>query len=477
MSGNVFGIGIMNLRFSIKRTILVALAVAVGVFLILFYYTMAGCMIDLESAKSLNNMEYRRITLFSGNSINDIQTISLNEALELGKTSHIESSHISREPLNYDSNVIDANELLDGVFEINGVKINAFGLPVITAYDGFVIFDPYIVSSAKRCFRDYRQLLHGNLISNSNTGRYEVIIDDVSAYRFSNINELNRDEAISSMHGKTVIFYAGGQKFEAQITGIYDYRSVIMRSETEDKDTWEVFEGYENFQFSSYEIENSLDYIDGFSFGCPIIINESLAKALELSSNIELTEKETLNGKVYYYVDELENVELVYNSLKGRTSCYLSNSINKAEAAIKKFTAFKNGIVLVAIAILALNLVSFINISIVIIYERKTYVGILRVVGFSKRSIMLIMTIESLMMAFLGWITGVILLLITRGILSSYLFNKLQEDGIMRIIRIPMPWLQLVVSLFIVVLLAIIISGLVSWYLLKKNSRVQLLIK
>jgi putative ABC transport system permease protein len=149
-------------------------------------------------------------------------------------------------------------------------------------------------------------------------------------------------------------------------------------------------------------------------------INPSNAVFMDENTFLSQLDPYGVVGGIIVYVDSLRNIDYVTNELKAlfpmdqvlNPSTFLS-SLNQFFTALETFLALVSGISFVIVGIWIFDTM-MLN-----VIQRTREFGIMRAVGFSGRSIPLLLIVEALIMALIGSVIGITLLAFVAHLLPS----------------------------------------------------------
>lgn len=451
---DIFALSLKNVKIDKIRTVLVSVTIGLGVFLILIFSVMQNSAVEIEKMKSENNPEYRKVTILSLQDSNrknyEAAGIDVYSLADITQMEHVKSVHLVNEFTSDDSDTVnylsDQDLLKSRIGEaiwIDGIEIKSPEKKLWTAFDKFNPFDLTKIELAQMVNDSFSVYKCGRPLSNE-SNKLEVIMDDVTAYRFSRSKGLSitRNEAISRLLNKNISFFVNGQVINAVIVGIYDYKSYMSRPLSESLEDKQLMDAFENIVLDDEELNGStpLTHAD---ICFPIFMNENLRRVIEevytgKNNGVELALFQNYQGRVEVVVDNITNLESVTNRLKEKYSYFVTSKQDQAKTAINRMFFFKRIIMLIGIIIAVIALLSVINTMFMVIDERQHYIGVLMSTGYSKASVIKVITSEAVWFGIFGNMIGILLTVFAKEIFSLLIHKSLHEAELYKYVSIEL---------------------------------------
>ncbi|MFW6016102.1 MAG: FtsX-like permease family protein [bacterium] len=440
---DLINIGLKNIKGNIIRTIMVCSLIGLSVFLILTYDAMQNAMIKVKDMKTESNIELRQIKIDGykifeneeGRVYGEEGIINLRDIQEISEIEQVQGVW----PLNFFQRYTYPGLNIKKIL-IDGIQQEACHL--MNLYDELDFFDIAKVNRERMIDSDFKKIVAGREFKRG-TDDFEVIISEDRVPIPFNKTVYIDQQFYNGVINKKVTFVLEGERVEANIVGIYSNK---IRPLNESKDT--------NFKNT---------YVTGHNYSTsdlPIFINEALAIELLHKSDIFINKENYIPREVIVTVNDISQVEEVTKIIEEKYNYYCRSNISEAKLRMESLFFYKRVLGILGGMLLLIVLVIIINTMFMVLRERVRYIGVLKSVGYKKRTILKVLSMESILIGFIGGILGVLMAYIGQGLIRIILKNLLQEIQLYKYLVFRVSAIKAILSLISSIILASL-AGLV----------------
>ncbi|MGN0379266.1 MAG: ABC transporter permease [Butyrivibrio sp.] len=448
------------------RGILVIIMVCISTILINTYVMMSNCIVDLESMKAENNIQFRKITITPYDAATRKESgIRVYDLYDIKQIPHVESvcfgSFDYGDESKYNFNKIIINNIELSEFVIDD-RVSPFSLGIL-----YQNFDAYNISLAKNIKNERnRDVIVSGVEPEAD--KYEVMLDFVTAKRFF------QTERYDEICGRNIIFKReNGEEVLAAIVGIYDYLVYSQYKSTYSTEEMTLISNFESYIYDDEEIQNN-DFTST-DINYPILISEALALELyRTSDNVygRLPAFEKYYGTVDVMIDDIDNVEVVMQKLN-EYGYYVESKVDMAKNAVDKFFFYKKMMLIIGIMLATITIIQMSNLMSMIINERKKYMDMLWKLGYLKWKISDIVSGEIVYMGLIGGLCGILITYCLKFVFLSQIRHALEESGLYRYIDIDLPVYAIVLTVISIMCICYIIGKISSLIVMRSSKEIN----
>ncbi len=462
------------------RSISVILIVSFVVFLINSYVFMSETVFDAEAAKSVDNIEYRKIVLYPWDEDDDtpfcLYKLDFLKGLPHVESVYLDGFYLSDEWIptqtisSFSINglvfkrMITTGTIVDG----QGNNISNYGeLNVELIYDGFDAVNIAEEKWVQKRIQDYTGLLFGEWPKND--GIDEIAIDSVMAKR---IFQYENDCDLALIIGEKASFAVkNGEKVDCIISGIYDYRLKFGYNLSGNEEDVKRHNAYLKKRYTKEEIAKKNFYFAEWQ--CPVYVNESLAEKIYVSDSDIISSRfgvfENYYGPINVVADSIDNVSEIVKVIeeKGYTA---SSELDAAEHAKDRFFFFRDILLYSGVAIGVICVLQLVSVMIMIINERKSYMHMLSNIGYKKALISDIISGEVVWLGIIGAASGLVLCLGASVLLKHLVEESFSENGLYSYITIEINPISMIVTLAGIGIVCYSVGKICSYFAFLRKS-------
>lgn len=426
MLADMLSLSLKSLGGKKYRSVLIICFVFFSIFLINAYSMLSNCVIDLEKGKTIENIEYRRIKIYSKNDSEaresngiwikdnaDKTGIRIYDLADLKNIPNVVSVSESGTlvPSNVRSKVAEI-KLCDTKFVSIGLTVNNENgarehtggyvpgdFQFITLYDKFDPYDLEVEEYLAKKFPGYQAVLAGDWPKEDN----EIMIPKSIAamWLLSTRPEPDFSEACGA---KVELILDSGEIINCVVCGVCDdyvpyYKSELTELEEYVEHRLNYLPKYsakedkvtDSTQFGTVYISEGLssqiyERTDGWSLGRNPILENYL-------STVEVT------------VSSLDKVEAVLTELE-KYGYETESEYENAVHLVDRFFFYKNILLLLGLSLAIVTFFQIVNLLIMILDEKRRYMTMLMKLGFSKWMTSGIISLEMVWVVVIGGVFG-----------------------------------------------------------------------
>ena len=444
------------------RGILAIVMLCISTILINTYVMLSACIVDTESMKAENNIQYKKITITPYDVVTRKECgIRVYDLYDIKQIPHVDSVCFSDfdygNEYKYNFNRLIFNNIEFNEDVVDG-NVAPFSLGVL--YKNFDAFNNGVAKSIED-ERGRSVLIAGEM---PEADKYEVMLDFVTAKRFF------QTEKYDEICGQPIVFKReNNEMVNATIVGIYDYMIISnLYKSTYTMEEKDYISNYESYIYDDDEI--CYGNFTSINIPYPILISEALA--LELYETVDnadgrLPVFEKYYGTIDVMIDDIDNVEVVKQEIE-KYGYYVESKVDMAKNAMEKFFFYKKMILIIGVMLALITIIQMCNMMSMIINERKIYMDMLWKLGYSKWKITDIISGEIVYMGLIGGFSGILMTYCLKFAFLSQIRHALEDSGLYRYINIDLSAYAVVLTIISIMCICYFI-GKISSLIVMRN--------
>lgn len=434
-----------NLKTEKIRMLFSVMIIGTAVFLTLVFSVMQSCTLDMERVRMENNPENRQIRISAfPNTENRNPTINLYTLLNELQASGVlpETASLTLRYDNYisgdgDSEAVSSKSEMAMLgkaitdFRFLGKQIQNPENFLRTICAGFDLFDSANLELAKLRDPSFSLYVCGRAPDPEN-GACEAVVDHLTAKRFGGDPR--------NVLGKKLLIQTASGKTEAVIVGVYNYYAYAPRKMTETLEEKEIYDSFEAFQFDMATI-TSQKVFSHANICAPMYITQPCTEQI-LKNEFPLPDSQypafaDFQGRAVLTVKDISQMQAVTEKLDEIHFDTVSD-IKTSELSVHRMTFIKNIMLFISIAVMIIGIMNIVNTMFMIINERRHYIGMLKVIGFSSSRIAFIFIAEAILTGLAASGIACAAAYLVKEMFASVLQTNLEESGMYRYITVSL---------------------------------------